>query len=325
MKATLKQVEYFVAVAEDGTMVGASARFHVSQSALSMAISDLEKRLGVQLFHRRQAKGIALTAAGRELLIKARRLLAQGEDFERSARELSGTLSGPMTVGVHPPLTSALLPRVIRGFTELHPEVTLSSLEGSTTELQDALTTGHVELALIIDLGVRSDLVRTKLFTARPRVLLPAHHRLGGQDSVSLAELESEPLVMVDVPPSQQFYQSALGSLGVAPTVRYRTGSVEGARALVGAGLGWSILMQRSAHSLTHEGRHVVSLPIADDIPTVDIALIGVPGVLTARADAFVSFCTELFSPTSSDFEAWTGLPDDEPHPHQSAGSDNRC
>ncbi|HEY2314430.1 MAG TPA: LysR family transcriptional regulator, partial [Streptosporangiaceae bacterium] len=79
---TLRQLEYFVAVAETGSVSRAAARVHLSQSAMSTAIADLERLLSVQLVMRHHAKGITLTAAGSELLHEARRLLSQSEDLQ---------------------------------------------------------------------------------------------------------------------------------------------------------------------------------------------------------------------------------------------------
>lgn len=288
-------------------MAAAAQHVHISQSAVSLAISDLERQLGVQLFHRHKAKGVSLTVAGSALLPEARNLLGRAGEFARSASDLSGELTGALTVGVHPPLTATIFPRMLSDFSHLHPGVALGFEEGSTDALQDSLSAGRSELALMFDLGVRTEMTKLPLFTARPRVVLSAGHRLAGQRAVRLRDLADEPMIMVDLPPSGDFYRSTFDGLGITPRIRHQTGSVEGVRSLVARGAGWSILLQQATNRISYEGLPYVSLPIIEDIPSIVVVLIALPGRLTRRAQAFRDYCDGAFPAGMSEFEAWTG------------------
>jgi len=91
---TLRQLEYFVAVAETGTVTAAAAKVHLSQSAMSTALADLERLLAVQLVLRHHARGITLTAAGSRLLVEARQLLRQADELQSLATHLGGEVTG---------------------------------------------------------------------------------------------------------------------------------------------------------------------------------------------------------------------------------------
>src|SRR5699024_6387349 len=103
-RITLRQLEYFVGICETGSMTAASRQIHVSQSAISMALSDLEDALGVQLFIRR-ARGLTITQSGRQLLSEARRLLASVDDLQNNASDLSNALSGRLAIGCYSTLS----------------------------------------------------------------------------------------------------------------------------------------------------------------------------------------------------------------------------
>ena len=110
---TLRQLEYFVAVAEAGSITRAASAVHLSQSAMSTALTDLEGALGIQLLVRHHAKGITLTPAGRQLLVASRQLLASAADLRSVAHGLGGSLTGTLTIGCFEVMAPYLLPELL--------------------------------------------------------------------------------------------------------------------------------------------------------------------------------------------------------------------
>lgn len=102
---TLRQLRYFVSVAEEGSMAGAAERHYISQSAVSLAVSDLERALGVQLFLRRRSRGVELTAAARQVLPRMRSLLGQANDVYADARSLGQEVCREIVAESPPPGT----------------------------------------------------------------------------------------------------------------------------------------------------------------------------------------------------------------------------
>jgi DNA-binding transcriptional LysR family regulator len=285
-------LQYFAAVAQTGMMSSAAARCHVSQSALSLAISELERSLGVKLLVRQRAKGAGLTPAGARVLELAEGLLAQARQLQERADVESGmNLDGTLAVGCYTTLAPQLLPPLLTGFKKECPDVVLEFSEYAQPELQRELREGVLELALLYEHQLDADLDFVVVQTLYPYVLLPADHRFGGEASVSLAALADEPMIMFDVRPSRENWLRITRHLGLEPRVGHRTRNFELARCLVGRGLGYAPLFQRPALDLTYEGRPVVAKAIAEHVPPTHVVLAYPADTnLTARARRFAEF-----------------------------------
>ncbi|MGW2541124.1 LysR substrate-binding domain-containing protein [Kitasatospora sp. NPDC001574] len=290
---SLRQVLYFVTVAESGTLSEAATRLHVSQSGLSLAITELERALKVQLCVRRKAHGITLTPAGKQVLQQMRALLSQAEELESGASGPAGRLSGRLSVGCYLTLAPTVLPPLLQGFTNLHPMLTVDFTEGTQDTLQRQLFDGELDLAVLYDMDVAPELERAVLFTMRPHVLLPAGHRLANEPVMALHDLASEPMVLFEAPPSSHYTLLLCQAAGVTPVVRHRTRNFEMARALVGRGLGYAVLIQRPQNDRTYEGFHVVQKEIADLPDATMSVLLCWPKQIaqTRRAAEFVRYC----------------------------------
>ena len=295
---TLRQLEYFVAVAEAGTVTAAADRVHLSQSAMSTALADLERVLGVQLLVRHHARGVTLTRAGEELLIAARELLRQAEDLESTAHALGEGLVGRVRLGCFAILSPYLLPPLLAAVDEQLPGLQVEPVEESLDGVESGLREGRFELAVTYDLGLGAGFVCESLLEVRPYALLPADHRLRSEDSVRLTDLADEPFVLLDLPHSRDYFTAAFTTAGVAPIIRYRTRSAETARALVGRGLGWSLLNLRPATDDSVEGRPVIARPLADPVPALSVVLAKAVGSRpTRRAEALAGLARQVLTP----------------------------
>jgi DNA-binding transcriptional LysR family regulator len=294
---TLRQLEYFVAVADSGTVTAAAAGLHLSQSAMSTAVADLERALGVQLLMRHHARGVTLTPAGDQLLVVARQLLSQAEDLESSAHALGGELSGRVPLGCFAVLSPYLVPRVLAAADEQLPALQVEPQEETLDGVAEGLLAGRFELALTYDLGSGAGLVREPLSTVAPHAVLAASHPRAGQRSVRLADLAEEPFALLDLPHSREYFESVFAASGVEPPVRYRTRSTETVRALVGRGLAWGLLNLRPAHEQTVEGLPVVTLPLTGAGPSLTVVLARAATARpTRRADALAALCRDVLT-----------------------------
>jgi DNA-binding transcriptional LysR family regulator len=301
MRMTLRQMEYFVAVAERGSITAAAAELPISESAVSVAISELESIVGVRLLHRVRARGVTLTAAGSLLLPELRSLVARARELERSAADLGSAVAGELKVALDPVLTPVLLPRLMSGFVSRYPTVDFSFMEGTNSEVQEWLIQGQCDVVLMYDLGMRDGLIAYPLFTVRPKVLVAADFVGQQAHTIALASLADEPMILIDIPPGESFYRAILANARVTPRVVHQTSSVEGVRALVARGLGWSMLLQQSRTNLSYEGRPYRELDIADDVPDVALLAVTLRGRLTRRTSAFRDYCVNSFAAGGSD------------------------
>lgn len=291
-RISLRQLDYFVAAAETGTMTAAAGRLHVSQSAVSVGIAELERQLGAQLVLRNKAKGLTLTDAGRRLLPDARALLARSDELRDSLRELGKSITGRLVVGCFTTIGPFLLPRLLESFQAAYPRVTLDFAEGSQDRLQQLLLDGRCEVAILYDQDIRPGVEHSTLFGARPHVLLSPAHPLARNGSVRLAELAGHDMIMLDVPPSFSYFSAVLAGAGITPSIRYRTVSFEMVRSLVARGAGYSLLIQHPAVDVSYEGRPLAIRPISDPLAPIPVVLARPAGVrLTRRAAAFAQFC----------------------------------
>jgi DNA-binding transcriptional LysR family regulator len=296
MRMTLRQMEYFVAVADRGSIAAAAAELPISESAVSVAISELENIVGVRLLHRVRARGVTLTAAGTALLPELRSLVARAREVERNAADIGGAVAGELNVALDPVLTPVVLPQLMSGFLSRYPAVSFSFLEGTPSEVQDWLVQGRCDVALMYELDVRDGLSSHRLFTAHPKVLV-AEGFVGPADrSIELGSLADEPMILIDISPGEAFYRAILSTAGVSPRVVHKTSSVEGVRALVAGGFGWSMLLQRSRTNVSYEGLPYRELNITDDVPAVALLAVTLHGRLARRTAAFRDYCTNQFA-----------------------------
>lgn len=297
---TLVQLRYFLVAAERGSMTEASQELHIAQSAVSAAVYHLERDLQVQLFIRRRGRGLTLTPAGERLRQQARDLLARAREVEREARGDGGNLTGPVTVGCFVTLAPYYLPPLFSECTRRHPGIQIDVVEGETDDLVRALTAGHLDFALTYGLGLSAEPeLRAETIALAPAyVIVPAGHPLAGRDSVDLAELSAEPLVLLDLPHSRDYLHSLVAATGTAPDVRYRTRSYETVRSLVARGLGYSVLNQRPVTSQTYGGGEVAELRLRDGGPPLEVKITAVDGMTqTARARAVMDLLREIAGP----------------------------
>lgn len=286
---TLTQLRYFAAAAELGSMTAASRQLNVSQSAISTAVAQLEKELGVQLLLRHHARGLTLTAAGEGFYRELRSYLVHTSELVEVARSAGQEVVGDLTVGCFSTLGPFELPRLLAACEKEHPGIRIAVLEDEHAALKQALRSGTCELALMYGYDLDDDLDHVRVGDAAPYVLVARTHRLARRKKVALKELADEPMVLLDLPHSRDYFERLVASTGVVPQVRHRTSGFETTRALVANGLGWSVLNQRPASGTTYDGAEVVHLELKDEVEPLPVVLASMRGVrLTRRAQAFI-------------------------------------
>lgn len=291
----LRQVECFVVAAEAGSMTGAAERLRLTQSAVSLAVAGLEQALRTDLFVRRRGRGLELTAAGRELLVPARNLMADAEALRLQADVIGHGLSGRLTVGCFGTGAPLVLPALMETFERRYPGMTLDFVEGPTDVLEAALLDGRCEVALMYDVGLHVTLDRQPLYSTVPYALVAPQHPVASRVSVTLAELAAFDFVALDVQPVHEHQLGLFAHAGLTPRIRYRTSSYELLRSLVARNLGFTLLISRPYGDVSYEGRPLVAVPLSGQVKTVEVVLARAPGVRqTVRAQAFAAHCREL-------------------------------
>ncbi|MEU6645532.1 LysR substrate-binding domain-containing protein [Saccharomonospora sp. NPDC046836] len=294
---TLVQLRYFEAAARHLSMTAASRELMVSQSAVSTAIAQLERDLGVQLLLRHHARGLSLTTAGQAFHQRVLDFLAHGAELVEAARQAGTELVGPLTIGCFTTLAPFRLPGLLAEFENRHPQVRVSMREGEHSALKAALRNGECEVALLYGYDLDDDIDRLVVDTAPPYALVSPDHRLARKKKVALTDLAGEPMVLLDLPHSREYLQSVLRDAGIEPEIRHRTTGYETVRALVAHGHGFALLNQRPPVEATYAGARAVALSLTDDVGALEIVVAWIRGVrLTRRAQEFVELCRSLYA-----------------------------
>ncbi len=295
---TLRQLSYLVAASDAGTIVAAAERIHVSPSAMSDAITELERLLGTQLCVRRKAQGLTLTSAGVRAVEDARRLLHAADELNIALRSGGTRLSGPLAVGCFTTIAPTVLPPLLTSFASEHPGLDLETIETTQDHLVNLLDTGRLDIAFAYDAFIPGGTPREKIFELRPHVLLPVDHRLAGAPAVHLEDLIEEDFIMLNAPPSTEHALGIFAERGLSPRIRHRTGNPDVVRSLVGRGLGYGMLLQQKPDYSNVGDFPTVRMDVLPEIPSIAVVVMwSAASGLTSRAQAAVDFVSAVSWP----------------------------
>ncbi|CAJ6359825.1 transcriptional regulator CatR [Burkholderia pseudomallei] len=240
----LRQLRYFIAVAEEMNITRVAQRLHMTQPPLSRQLQLIEDEIGLPLFER-GARPLKLTDAGRVLYAQARRVLEQADELAPLTRRLAQAAER-IVIGFVPSTLYGALPEVIRAFREAAPAVELSLIEMFTLEQLGALKGGRIDigfgrLRFDDDRLVREVLVEERLIAA-----LPDGHPLAAPDaSISLADIAGQTLIVYPSTPRPSFADQQLSALrdgGLAPAAVHEVRELQTALGLVAAQVGVSLV-----------------------------------------------------------------------------------
>jgi DNA-binding transcriptional LysR family regulator len=238
----LRQLSYFVAVAEEGQFTRAAVRVSVAQPAISAQIGRLERELGEPLF-RRDQRGVSLTGAGEALLPHARAALAAAERGRDTIASLRGVLRGRLRIGVSGP-GDRRLAAALGAFHRAHPAIEITLTEQQNEPLLEAVAHGDVDAALVGMPGPPLAQVRTRVIATDPLVIaVRRDHPLGGRKTVTLQQLREEPMITLTHGTGlRTVLETACRDAGFTPRITAETSELGSLVELAAEGLGVALL-----------------------------------------------------------------------------------
>lgn len=294
---TLRQLEYFVAVVDTGSVTAAAKACRVSQGAVSMAVAQLERKVGVDLLVRSASHRRTPTSEGARFAAEARDILGRAEELQASAVGGFAALRGRLRLGVAASMAPRVLPPVLHHFRREYPLVEVDCVEGQPDQLEDALRDGRVHLAVVFEHSRRGAFDTVKLVSAPPYAMLPEGHPLAGREHVTMEDLAEHQLILVDSVPTIERVLWMFRSLGVEPGDPFTTGSMETVRGLVSRGLGYSFVYTVPVSREVFDGRRVVYVPVLDHIPSnAVVALLPPDRERSRRVDVALQLLQEELS-----------------------------
>lgn len=251
----LRSIQYFVQVADEGSITRAAEKIGIAQPALSRHIQHLEDELGTQLLTR-LPRGVRLTTSGRHFLDHARAIVLDVTRASEQVRGRARAARGTVAMGTSPTLAPLLLPGCIAAAREQCPNVSLRVVEGFSPQLLDALLAGGLHIAVMTNPPRTTSIAMAPLCSEPLAVVSPPGAR-GTRRALSLAELAATPLILTAG--LRTLVEQQLAGFGPSLRVEAEVDSVEAIRRLLVSGVGASIMPVSAFHDDIRAGRLVAS------------------------------------------------------------------
>jgi LysR family transcriptional regulator, hydrogen peroxide-inducible genes activator len=295
----LRDLRYLVALAEHKHFGRAADASFVSQPTLSTQIKKLEDELDVALVERTPRK-ILLTEVGREIATRARHVLDEVDQIRAIARRTKDPESGTLRLGMFPTLGPYLLPHVVAGLRGRFPRLELLLIEEKSEILLARLREGRLD-ATLLALPLHDDQLHAEVLFDEPFLLaVPAQHRLSKRKALSLEDLESESLLLLE--DGHCLRDQALDVCQLAGANErdgFRATSLETLRQMVAANVGITLLPQLAVRPPVVQSDAIHVLPFRGEAPSRRIALVwrkssAMKGFLGALADELKNLTKDL-------------------------------
>jgi DNA-binding transcriptional LysR family regulator len=264
IRMELRQLEIVVALSEELHFGRTAERVHLSQPALTQALSRFEAQLGTRLFER-TSRRVTLTPAGAALVPRARALLEQAGDAADLVGRIARGEQGTVRLGVVGSAMLNLLPELVRSVRARHPGIELDIREEIGATQVEELRQRKLDLGIMhVAADATPEGLRILQLRAEPiSVALPADHRLARRAALRLSELRDEPLVLVRPEreaDTSRLYLAACADAGFAAHVGPQVTSLQAQLGLVAAGLGWAFVSRSVVETLDRSGVVFVAL-----------------------------------------------------------------
>jgi DNA-binding transcriptional LysR family regulator len=275
MAFTLRQLQYFVAVAEQGTVSRAAQNLSISQSAVTEAIKELEGDLGVELFER-HPRGLNITHKGHQFLRHATKILADVSDARRTFSGDPEAMTGRLQLGVTSLVAGYVLSDLLARYRRAFPAVDVTAIEDNGDYLEHLLVGGELDIAVMVISNLRDRMaLQAEILEISPyRLWMPLGHPLSTAEIISLADIAAEPLIMLTIDEIEENTGKLLMALGARPHVAFRTRSVEAVRSLVATGAGVALLPDLVYRPWSLEGDRIESRDISGSLPVVQVGMV---------------------------------------------------
>jgi LysR family transcriptional regulator, nitrogen assimilation regulatory protein len=271
----LRQLRYFITIAELGSFTDAAERLRIAQSALSRAVGLLEKELGVRLFERK-ARGVAVSRAGHLLWEHAKSILLQVEHARADVAAEAKVLSGEVSLGTWASMGRLIFGQLAESFLSEFPHVSLKLREGQPYTLLDGLAAGWLDLAIMVDAKTTKELHHEPLFSDPIYLVGPPRDPSMPREIKGIEDIKDIPLVLMQRPNgSRTLCDAAAQRAGFALTVRHEVGSTAVVNDFVCRGLGFGLLPYSS----------IVEQMRSGTLATAHIPGLSVARILVRRAD----------------------------------------
>lgn len=293
MAFTLRQVRYFVATAETGQISLASQRLNITQSAITIAIKQLESTVHSELFLRLPS-GMVLTESG-HLFLKHSYEILDRVDAAMNVQNLNQH-HGKITIAGTGTIISYFLPMHLNRIQKLYPNLTLKILELSRQEIEQGLESGDIDLAVLLSSNVTNPKIAVRdLFDSTRRLWLSEGHPLLNQEFVTFSEIANEPYVMLTFDEAENWMMNFWHKQGYSPRIILRTNAVEAVRSMVANGSGVTILSDAVYRPWSLEGKRIHNISLNPAPPPMAVGVAWAEGkALDAITEHLINYFIKI-------------------------------
>jgi DNA-binding transcriptional LysR family regulator len=268
MSLSFRQLRYFIAAAELGQLSRAAVELNISQSAITVAIRELEETLGARLLNR-TAQGVELTDVGRRFLSHAYAILASVDEALK-VPDIESTIEGTLSLAASYTLLGYFLPYHLQRLATLYPRISIRLYEARRDEIEEGLLNNRYDMGVLLaDNVTNPELSVERLFASTRRLWVPAQHPLLQKRAVTFADVAKEPFIMLTVDEAAQTAARYWQDTNFQPHVILRTSSVEAVRSMVANGSGVAILSDMVYRPWSLEGKRIETVTLKNAVPAM--------------------------------------------------------
>ena len=270
---SLKAMEYFTTALRLGSISKAAAELNIAASAIGSAIDQVEAAFDLTLTVRQRSRGIEANASGRLIAQKFALLLEEYRSVLTEGADLKNALSGTLRIGYYAPIAPAFLPLVLASIASERDDITLHLDECDNDAAQDGLLNGTYDAILFVSEDARPSIDFDVLIEAPAYCLVPVGHDFARLASVTIAQIATQPIVVLNRPVATPYYQSLFNAHAKDITIAAYANSTEMVRSLVSADHGCAVLNMQPLTAQSYSGATLVGVPISDPLPPLTLSI----------------------------------------------------
>jgi len=275
MKFTFRQLELYIALADTSQISKAAANCHISQSAMTISMRNLEDALNTQLFIR-YPKGVRLTAAGERFLTYAREIIKESNKAIDDLHNQPDTSYGKATIGIAETLSAYLLPQMLNDIELRFPLMEIKFEEASSPLLIEMLRAKRIDFSLMLTSNIKhdEDLHIEAFIRSARRLWANAGHPLLNKQQLRLTDVEKYPFILLRTDEYPGVIDEYWKNVGTGPDVFYKTNSFEVVRSLVAQGRGVTILSDLVYRPWSLDGQRILRRTVDNFLTYMDIGVV---------------------------------------------------
>jgi len=291
-KISLKQLYYFVAVADNGKINSAAESIPISASVLTDAIKKMEQQLDIQLFERTR-EGMRLTYDGFRLLEQARTILRLTDEVSENVGKFKAEIAGSLELTVTPAIMGYFLPDIFARFKRIYPSIKINVYECERPELENRLKNNLTDLGLMIvsNLSAKKGMHVETLINSRRKLWCSSNHPFANKNEIDIKSLNDEIFIMPYLDEAHVNLLTYLEKQDVHPKEIISTQTTEAVRSLVANSVGVTILSDLLYRPWSLEGVKLVRKTIKQSAPSMNLGVVWPKNVrLNSIGNVFADF-----------------------------------